>query len=120
MSWSLYSSAFENRKIKLSHLPQIEGLIFSNNNSFAFAHLKQYYLSEYSKKLENNLTTIFPKAKFKTEDEVSHLYSFIKLLLASGRDDYKKIAIDKLKSDTDWKLKHGWFTTIFRKYGIEI
>jgi len=40
-------------------------------------------------------------------------------LLANSRDDYKNIAINKLKDNNAWKAEQGWFVITFEKYGIE-
>lgn len=118
--WLLYSRAFENRKHKDNYLPRIEELAFNKNNSYAFEYLEKYYKSEYSKKLENYLRNDFPKAKFQTENEVFYLHSFIETLLESKNEEFKKIAINKLRTNEVWKDHKGWFNTTFRKYGIEL
>jgi hypothetical protein len=118
--WLLYSRAFENRKHKDKYLPRIEELAFNKNNSYAFEYLKKHYQSEYSEKLKNYLRTVFPKAKFQTENDIYYLHSFIELLLESKNEIYKNIVIDKLKNDDFWKEESGWFSTTLKKYGIEI
>jgi hypothetical protein len=118
--WLLYDRTFENRKHKKSYLPRIEELAFNKNNSYAFDYLRKYYSSEYSQELENYLKTDFPKAKFQTENEVFYLHSFIETLLESKKEKFKKIAIDKLRTDDVWKDRKGWFNTTLKKYGIEL
>ncbi len=118
--WLLYSRTFENRKHKDNYLPRIEELALNKNNSYAFEYLKKHYQSEYSEKLENYLRTDFPKAKFQTENEVFYLHSFIEMLLESNKDDFKQIAIDKLKTEEIWKKHKGWFKTTLKKHGIEL
>ncbi|MGB6153538.1 MAG: hypothetical protein WBG48_16275 [Pricia sp.] len=118
--WLLYNRTFENRKLKDNYLPRIEELAFSENNSYAFEYLEKYYKSEYSEKLKNYLRTDFPKAKFQTENEVFYLHSFIEILLESKNEEFKKIAIDKLRIDKVWKDRKGWFNTTLKKHGIEL
>ena len=118
--WLLYSRTFENRKHKDNYLPRIEELAFNKNNSYAFEYLKKYYQSEYSEKLENYLRTDFLKAKFQTENEVFYLHSFIETLLESKNEEFKKIAINKLRTDKIWKERKGWFNTTLKKHGIEL
>ncbi len=118
--WLLYDRTFENRKHKDSYLPRIEELAFDKNNSYAFEYLKKFYQSEYSEKLEKYLSTDFPKVKFQTENELVYLHLFTKILLDSKNDNYKNIAVEKLKSIEDWKGKSGWFKTTLKKYGIEL
>lgn len=118
--WLLYDRTFENRKHKDSYLPRIEELAFDKNNSYAFEYLAKFYQSEYSEKLDNYLTTDFPKAKFQTENELVYLHLFTKILLDSKNDNHKNIAVEKLKSIEDWKGKSDWFKTTLRKYGIEL
>jgi len=116
--WLLYDRTFENRKHKESYLPRIKELAFRENNAYAFDYLKKHYSSEYSSELESYLKTDFPNAKFQTENEVFYLHSFIKILLESKNDDFKKIAIDKLKTEEIWKKHKGWFNTTLKKHGI--
>jgi len=118
--WLLYSRTFEDRKQNDNYLPRIEELAFSKNNSYAFEYLEKYYKSEYSEKLENYLRTDFPKAKFQTENEVFYLHSFIETLLESKNEDFKKIAINKLRTDEVWKDRKSWFNTTLKKHGIEL
>lgn len=118
--WLLYSRTFENRKHKDKYLQRIQELAFNKNNSYAFEYLKKHYQSEYSKKLENYLRTDFPKAKFQTENEVFYLHSFIETLLESKNEEFKKIAINKLRTDEVWKERKGWFNTTLKKHGIEL
>lgn len=120
VDWLLYDRTFKNRKHKDSYLPRIEELAFSRNNSYAFDYLKKYYPSEYSEKLEKYLTTDFPKAKFKTKNEVFYLHSFIETLLESNNEEFKKIAISKLRTDEVWKERKGWFNTTLKKHGIKL
>ena len=118
--WLLYSRTFENRKHKDNYLQRIEELAFNRNNSYAFEYLRKHYQTEYSKKMENYLTTNFPKAKFQTENEVFYLHSFIEILLESKNKNFKKIAINKLRTDEVWKDRKGWFNTTLKKHGIEL
>ncbi len=118
--WLLYNRTFENRKHKDSYLPRIEELAFSRNNSYAFEYLRKHYQTEYSKKMENYLTTDFPKAKFQTENEVFYLHSFIEILLENKNQNFKQIAIDKLRSEDIWKQHKGWFNTTLKKHGIAL
>ena len=118
--WLLYNRTFENRKHKDSYLPRIEELAFVKNNSYAFEYLAKFYNSEYSEKLDNYLTTDFPKAKFQTENEVFYLHSFIETLLESKNEEFKIIAINKLRTDQVWKKHKGWFNTTLKKHGIEL
>lgn len=120
VDWLLFDRAFENRKHKESYLPRIEELAFSKNNAYAFDYLKKYYSSEYSEKLENYIRTDFPKAKFQTENEIFYLHSFIETLLESKNEEFKKIAINKLRTDEVWKDRKGWFNTTLNKHGIEL
>ncbi|BAO56052.1 hypothetical protein [Nonlabens marinus] len=118
--WLLYDRTFKNRKHKDNYLPRITELAVSKNNAYAFDYLKKYYSSEYSEELENYLKNDFPKAKFQTENEVVNLHLFTKIMLESKNDDYKKIAIEKLRNYDNWKGKSGWFKATLRKYGIEL
>lgn len=118
--WLLYNRTFENRKHKKSYLPRIKELAFKENNAYAFDYLKKHYYSEYSNELENYLKNDFPNAKFKTDNEVFNLHSFIKILLESKNDDYKNITIEKLKTNQSWKKHKGWFNTTLKKHGIEL
>lgn len=118
--WLLYDRTFENRKHKDSYLPRIEELAFDKNNSYAFEYLAKFYQSEYSEKLDKYLTTDFPKAKFQTENEVFYLHSFIEKLLESKNEEFKNIAINKLRTDEVWKDHKGWFNTTLKKHGIEL
>ena len=118
--WLLYSRTFENRKHKDKYLPRIEQLALNKNNSYAFEYLTKYYQSEYSKKLENYLRTDFPNAQFQTENEVFYLHSFIETLLESKNEEFKKIAINKLRTNEVWKDRKGWFNTTLKKHGIEL
>lgn len=118
--WLLYSRTFENRKHRNNYLPRIEELALNKNNSYAFEYLKKYYQSEYSEKLENYLRTDFPKAKFRTENEVFYLHSFIEILLEGKNDDFKQIAIDKLNTEEIWKRHKGWFKMTLKKHGIAL
>ena len=118
--WLLYDRTFENRKHKKSYLPRIEELAFNKNNSYAFDYLRKHYSSEYSQELENYLKNDFPKAKFQTENEVFYLHSFIETLLENKNEEFKKIAIDKLRADEVWKDRKGWFNTTLKKHGIEL
>lgn len=120
VDWILYDRTFENRKHNENYLTRIEELAFNKNNSYAFEYLKKYYPIEYSEKIEKYLTTDFLKADFKTENDVFYLYSFIKILLESNNENYKNIAIEKLKSNDIWKEKSGWFNNTLEKYGIEL
>lgn len=120
IDWLLYNRAFENRKHNDKYLPRIEELAFNKNNAYAFDYLKKYYSSEYSEKLENYLTIDFSKAKFQTENEVFYLHSFIEILLKSKSENFKQIAIDKLKTEEIWKKHKGWFKTTLKKYGIAL
>jgi hypothetical protein len=120
VDWLLYDRAFENRKHKDSYLPRIEKLAFSRNNAYAYDYLKKYYSSEYSEKLENYLRADFPKAKFQTENEVFYLHSFIETLLESKNEEFKQIAINKLRTEEVWKKHKGWFNTTLKKHGIEL
>lgn len=118
--WLLYDRTFENRKHKDSYLPRIKELVFSKNNAYAFDYLKKHYSSEYSEELESYLKNDFPKAKFQTENKVFYLHSFIEILLESENDDFKQIAIDKLKTEEVWKKHKGWFNTVLKKHGITL
>ncbi|MCC1485590.1 hypothetical protein [Winogradskyella immobilis] len=118
VDWILYNRVFENRKHKDSYLPRIEELAFIKNNACAFDYIKTHYSDQYSEKLEKYLTTDFPTAKFKKGNEVFYLHSFIKILLESKDEKYKKIAIDKLKANSVWKERSGWFKTTLRNHGI--
>lgn len=118
--WLLYSRTFENRKHKDKYLPRIEQLALNRNNSYAFEYLMKYYQSEYSEKLENYLRTDFPNAQFQTENEVFYLHSFIETLLESKNEEFKKIAINKLRTNEVWKERKGWFNTTLKKHGIEL
>lgn len=118
--WLLYSRAFENRKHKDKYLPRIEQLALNRDNSYAFEYLMKYYQSEYSEKLENYLRADFPNAQFQTENEVFYLHSFIEILLESKNENFKQIAIDKLKTEEIWKKHKGWFKTTLRKHGIAL
>ena len=95
-------------------------MAFSNNNAYAFDYLKKYYSSEYSEELENYLKNDFPKAKFQTENEIFYLHSFIETLLEIKNEEFKKIAIHKLRSEYVWKSRKGWFYTTLKKHGIEL
>lgn len=118
--WLLYDRTFENRKHKDRYLPRIEELAFDNNNSYAFKYLEKFYQAEYSGKLDNYLRNDFPKATFQYENEVLYLQSFVEMLLESNTDDYKQIAIDKLKIEEIWKEYNGWFKTTLKKHGIDL
>jgi hypothetical protein len=118
--WLLYDRTFENRKHKTSYLPRIEELDFNMNNAYAFDYLKKYYSIEYSDKLDNYLRTVFPKAKFQTENEVFYLHSFIETLLERKNEEFKKIAISKLRTEKVWKERKGWFNTTLKKHGIKL
>jgi len=118
--WLLYNRTFENRKYKDSYLPRIEELAFNKNNSYAFEYLRKHYQTKYSKKIENYLTTDFPKAKFQTENEVFYLHSFIEILLENKNEEFKKVAINKLRTDEAWKDRKGWFNSTLKKHGIEL
>lgn len=118
--WLLYDRTFQNRKHKDSYLPRIEELAFDKNNSYAFEYLAKFYQSEYSEKLDNYLTTDFPKAKFQTENEVFYLHAFIETLLERKNEEFKNIAINKLRTDQIWKEHKGWFNTTLKKHGIEL
>ncbi len=118
--WLLYSRTFENRKHKESYLPRIEELAFNRNNSYAFEYLKKHHPTRYSEKMENYLTTDFPKSKFQTENEVFYLHSFIEILLESKNQNFKQIAIDKLRTEKVWKKHKGWFNTTLKKHGIAL
>lgn len=118
--WLLYNRTFENRKHKDSYLPRIKELAFNENNSYAFDYLKKYYKSEYLERLENYLRSDFPKAKFQTENEVFYLHSFIETLLESENEEFKQIAINKLRTEDIWKSKKAWFSNTLKKYGIAL
>ncbi|MCH2032291.1 MAG: hypothetical protein MK202_02130 [Tenacibaculum sp.] len=118
--WLLYDRTFKNRKHKESYLPRIRELAFKESNAYAFDYLKKHYNSKYSNELENYLKNDFPNAKFKTENEVFYLHLFIKILLKSKNDDFKKIAIEKLKTNQTWKKHKGWFNTTLKKHGISL
>lgn len=118
--WLLYDRTFKNRKHKESYLPRIKELAFRENNAYAFDYLKKHYSSEYSDELENYLRTDFPNAKFQTENEVFYLHSFIETLLESKNEKFKKIAINKLRTDEVWKDRKSWFNTTLKKHGIEL
>lgn len=118
--WLLYCRTFENRKHKDNYLPRIEELAFNKNNSYAFEYIEKYYKSEYLEKLESYLRTDFPKAQFQTENEVFYLHSFIETLLESKKEEFKKIAINKLRTDEVWKDHKSWFNTTLKKHGIEL
>ncbi len=118
--WLLYNRTFQNRKHKDSYLPRIKDLAFHENNSYAFDYLKEHYKSEYSERLENYLRTDFPKAKFQTDNEVFYLHSFIETLLECKNEEFKQIAINKLRTEDVWKVKKGWFNNTLKKYGIAI
>lgn len=118
--WLLYDRTFENRKHKDSYLPRIKELAFSENNAYAFDYLKKYYSSKYSEELENYLKNKFPKAKFQTENDVFYLHSFIETLLESKTEEFKQIAITKLRTDEVWKKHRGWFNTTLKKYEITL
>ncbi|MGG8497847.1 hypothetical protein ACQY1Q_15655 [Tenacibaculum sp. TC6] len=118
--WLLYDRTFKNRKYKNSYLPRIKELAFSKNNAYAFDYLKKHYSTQYSVELENYLKNNFPKAKFKTENEVFYLHSFIEILLESKNDEFKKIAINKLRTDEVWKDQKGWFNATLKKHGIKL
>ncbi|MFD0975406.1 hypothetical protein [Salinimicrobium gaetbulicola] len=118
--WLLYDRTFENRKHKDSYLPRIEELAFDKNNSYAFEYLEKFYQTEYSEKLDKYLRNDFSKAKFQTENEVFYLHSFVEILLESNKDDFKQIAIDKLKTEEIWKKHKSWFKTTLKKHGIEL
>ncbi len=118
--WLLFSRTFENRKHKESYLQRIEELAFNRNNSYAFMYLNKHHQTKYSEKLENYLTSDFPKAKFQTENEVFYLHSFIEILLESKNQNFKQIAIDKLIAEEIWKKHKGWFNTTLKKHGITL
>lgn len=118
--WLLYSRTFENRKHKESYLPRIEKLAFNKNNSYAFEYLKKNHPTRYSEKMENYLTIDFPKAEFQTENEVFYLHSFIEILLESKNENFKQIAIDKLRTEEIWKKRKDWFNTTLKKNGIAL
>ena len=120
VDWFLYNRAFKNRKHKDSYLPRIEELAFIKNNACAFDYIKKYYSNKYLEKLDKYLTTDFPIAKFKKGNDVFYLHSYILILLESKNEKYKKIAIEKLRTDDIWKEKLGWFKTTLRKHGIEL
>jgi hypothetical protein len=118
--WLLYDRTFENRKHRESYLPRIEELAFNKNNAYAFDYLKKYYSTEYSSQLDNYLRTEFPKAKFQTDNEVFYLHSFIETLLERKNEEFKKIAISKLRTEKVWKERKGWFNTTLKKHGIKL
>ena len=118
--WLLYKRTFENRKHTDGYLSRIKELAFSKNNAYAFDYLKKYYSSEYSEELENYLKSDFSKAKFQTENEIFYLHSFIKTLLEIKNEEFKKIAIHKLRTEDVWKSRKGWFYTTLKKHGIEL
>ena len=118
--WHLYSRAFENRKHKESYLPRIEELAFDNNNSYALEYLKKYYKSKYLEKVDSYFRIRFPNAKFQSENEIFYLHSFIETLLDSGIEEYKQIAVTKLKNNNSWELHSGWFKTTLKKHGLKI
>ena len=117
--WLLYDRTFENRKHKESYLPRIEDLAFNKNNAYAFDYLKKYFSTEYLDKFDSYLRTDFPKAKFQTENEVFYLHSFIETLLESNNEEFKKIAISKLRTEEVWKKHKGWFNTTLKKHGMK-
>ncbi|WP_035096124.1 hypothetical protein [Aquimarina megaterium] len=120
IDWLLYDRAFDNRKHKDIYLSRIEELAFNGNNAYAFDYLKKHYSFKYSEKLNNYLITEFPTVKFQTENEVFYLHSFIEILLESENEEFKQIAMDKLKTEEIWKKHKGWFKTTLKKHGITL
>ncbi len=62
----------------------------------------------------------FPKAEFKTENEISSLRLFVIILLGNGSEEFRQIAINKLQSDESWKKYREWFDHSLKNQGIEI
>ncbi len=118
--WLLYDRTFKNRKHKDKYLPRIEELAFKNNNSYAFEYLDKYYSAEYTKKLETYLQTDFLEAEFQTDNDIFYFHSFIEILLENKNENYKNIAVEKLRNDDFWKVESGWFKTTLKKHGIEL
>jgi hypothetical protein len=112
-----YSNIFENRKFDAKDLSQIAKLAFKKNNFSAF----KYLLSnnpEYQSQLENYLKNDFINANFDSYYKASYFEEFVKYLLESGKEEYKSIAIQKLKKDRSWKEYSNFMEGILKEYNI--
>ena len=115
--WLIYNRAFENRKYDESYLPRIKELALEKNNSYAFDYLNKYYSERFSAEFSNYFKNDFPKAKFETENEIFYLHGFLEYLFESGNEEYKQIAVSKLKNDNSWRKNNSsWFKNKFEKY----
>ena len=120
--WLIYLRTFENGKLEETLLPQIEKLAFKRNNSYALGYLKEYYPNKYDNQIEEYFANVFPKAKFKAdENDIYFFHLLITMLLESGNEKMKNIAIEKLKKEFIWKEQHrSWFENVLEKSNINL
>ncbi|GAA5086729.1 hypothetical protein GCM10023210_08900 [Chryseobacterium ginsengisoli] len=112
-----YLYIFENRKFDVKDLPQIEKMAFKKNNFFAFKYLISNN-PEYQSKIENYLQNDFINANFESYNKAGHIEAFIKYLLETNKNEYKNIAIDKLRKDKSWKEFSHFMEGILKEHHI--
>jgi|TARA_R110002012_G_scaffold321147_3_gene547792 hypothetical protein len=120
LNWLLYNRAFEFRKYSGKDLERVAELAFEKNNSYALLYLKFSHSKSYNSKIDSYLKNDFVTANFNSVNGIFYLHSIIEYLLDSENDEYKNIAIKKLKTDDSWKSEKASFENTLMKYNIEL
>ena len=119
--WLLYDRTFSNRKFNEKYLPQIKKLAFEKNNGYAFQYLFNNHIPQLKQEIYDYLEGEFLEHKYKDEEDVYSLHEILVLLLESKDEQYKKIAIAKLKSDKSWENHKDWFKkSIIERYHLQL
>ncbi len=119
--WLLYDRAFSNRKFSEKYLPQIKKLAFEKNNGYAFQYLFNNHIPQLKQEIYDYLEGEFLEHKYRDEEDVYSLHEILVLLLESKDEQYKKIAIAKLKSDKSWEDHQSWFqNSIIKRYHLQL
>lgn len=120
LNFVLYERVFEYRKYSGNDLERVSELAFKNNNSSALMYLKFVHPESYDDKIDKYIRTDFISANFNSTNGIFCLHSIIEYLLNSENKEYRKIVIDKLKSDDFWKSEKAWFKNMLDNHGITI
>lgn len=121
LPWRLYENVISNREIEKDDLPQLKKLAFEKNNGYAFQYLFNNHIPQLKQEIYDYLQGKFLEHKYKDEEDVYSLHEILVLLLESKDEQYKKIAIAKLKSDKSWENHKDWFKkSIIERYHLQL
>ncbi|MGD1320037.1 hypothetical protein [Chryseobacterium sp. 2R14A] len=112
--YMFYYVTLKDKKINENLFPELKKLAFKYNNSFAF----DFILDKYPNEVQNYFLNDFEQADFDSPNKVMYLDRFIEYLLDSQDENYKKIAIAKLKKDKSWRKYFNFIEDKLKKHNI--